>query len=46
MRTGGPATLVNRNSYESGGETFVPMMQAADFRDGGDLSDSAWHNRA
>lgn len=23
----------------------VAMMQAADFRDGDDLSDSAWHNR-
>src|SRR6266849_1054063 len=32
--------------YESGGETFVAMMQAADFRDSDHLSDLAWHNRA
>jgi hypothetical protein len=31
---------------ESGGETFVAMMQAADLRDGDHLSDPAWHDRA
>src|SRR5713101_2594393 len=32
--------------YESCGETFVAMMQAADFRDGDHFSDLAWHDRA
>jgi hypothetical protein len=39
---GVPATtqpLVSRSWYESGGETFVAVMQARDFRGGDDLSD-------
>jgi hypothetical protein len=38
--------MVSRNWYESGGETLVAMMQAADLRDGDDSSDSAWLDRA
>ena len=46
MRTGGRATLVNMKWCESGGETFVAMMQAADFWEGDDSSYSAMLNRA
>jgi len=35
-----------RSCYESGGETFVAVMQAANSRDGDDSSDPGWHDRA
>jgi hypothetical protein len=37
---------VIRSRYESGGETFVAVMQAADLGDGDDSSDPGWHDRA
>jgi len=37
---------VSRSCCESGGETFVAVMQAGDFWDGDDLSELAWHDPA
>ena len=31
---------------ESGGETFVKVMQAGELREGDDSPDSGWHDRA
>jgi len=45
-RTGCEEPLVSGSWCESGGETFVAVMQARNLRDGDNLSDSAWHNRA
>jgi len=40
--------LVSRSpyQYESGGEAFVAVMQAADLRNFEPLSNPAWHDRA
>ena len=38
--------LVSKIRDESGGETFVAVMQAIDLRDGDDSSDPGWHDRA
>jgi hypothetical protein len=37
---------VSSSRYESGGETFVAVMQAADLRDGDDSSDPGWLDRS
>jgi hypothetical protein len=38
--------LVSKIGDESGGETFVAVMQAIDLREGNDASDPVWHDRA
>ena len=45
-RTGRRAMSGEQESDESGGQTFVAMMQATDFWDGDDSADAATLNRA